>query len=419
MQRKRLTNTFVEAVKPKEKRQEIPDALLPGFYLLVQPTGRKSFAIRYRGLDGKHVKYTIGPYPLHSLADARDKARIAFDMLSRGDDPAMIRRMGKAAETVAEAYAEFLNRQARKNRSWRETDRIFRRDILPTLGHRKLMDLRKRDLIALLDPIADRAPTAANRTFAALRRFLNWCVERDLIQYSPAAGLRSQAPENKRTRTLSDDELRALWRGLELEAWPFRQWGQLLILTAQRKTEVAEAGWSEFDQAEGLWTISANRAKNGVEHVVPLGPMARHIVASLPRVDESALLFPSTFKRKEDDAERSFSGFSKLKARLHEHMKLELNVDELPRWTFHDVRRTAVTMMAREGVLPHVAEKLLNHTSGTFGGIVGVYQRFEYRNEKADALLRWEAALDRILSGPADIIALPTLAHRSRMSGRV
>ena len=406
MARIRLTKDAVKTAKPTDKRQEIPDATLPGFYLIVQPSGAKSFAIRYRGIDGKHRKYTIGPYPRFEPDKAREEAREAFRDLARGDDPALAKRTKKTAETVGEAYDEFLERYAKRNRSWRETDRIFKREILPGWEFRKLEDLRKRDVIALLDPITDRAPTMGNRTLAAVRRFLNWCVERDLIEISPAMGVRAPSPESQRDRLLAPGELKVLWNGLEKEEWPFKQWGQLLILTAQRRAEVAEARWAEFDKKEGLWTIAAERAKNGIEHVVPLGPMARQIVKDLPVVGESGLVFPAAFKRNEDKEHRSFSGFSKLKKRLDGRMKKALEIDELPHWTFHDLRRTAASTMAGLSVPPHVVEKLLNHTSGTFSGIVGVYQRFEYRDEKADALNRWEAWLKRLLSDAENVIAL-------------
>ena len=406
MARIRLTRDAVKTAKPAAKRREIPDATLPGFYLIVQPSGAKSFAIRYRGLDGKHRKYTIGPYPRLEPAEAREKARQAFQALERGDDPVLVKRTKNTAETVGEAYEEFLERYAKRNRSWRETDRIFRREVLPGWSHRKLADLRKRDVIALLDAITERAPTMGNRTLAAVRRFLNWCVERDLLETSPATGVRALAPESRRDRLLTPDELKTLWYALEVEPWPFQQWGQLLILTAQRRAEVAEARWSEFDQKHGLWTIAADRAKNGLEHVVPLGPMAQEIIKSLPVIHGSPLVFPATFTRKDDGEPRSFSGFSKLKTRLNDRMVEMLEVETIPHWTFHDLRRTAASTMAGLGIPPHVVEKLLNHTSGTFGGIVGVYQRFEYRDEKADALRRWEAWLQQLLGDAENVVAL-------------
>ena len=165
MARIRLTRDAVKTAKPAAKQREIPDTTLPGFYLIVQPSGARSFAIRYRGIDGKHRKYTIGRYPRLEPAEAREKARQAFQALERGDDPVLVKRTKKTAGTVGEAYEDFLERYAKRNRSWRETDRIFRREVLPGSSHRKLADLRKRDVIALLDPIADRAPTMGNRTF--------------------------------------------------------------------------------------------------------------------------------------------------------------------------------------------------------------------------------------------------------------
>lgn len=391
---KRLTEATVKAVKPAEKRQEIADAVLPGLYLIVQPSGSKSWAVRYRH-HGKTRKLTLGKFPVIGLADARASARKEMATLEHGRDPARAKQEARIAETVGEAVAEFITRYAKpRNRSWQQTQRIFDKEVLPEWKDRKLASIARRDVIALLDPIADRAPILANRTHAALRKLFSWCLERDLIPASPIAGIKAPAQAKSRDRVLDPAELVALWKASEAEAWPFGPWLRLLILTGQRKMEVAGARWDEFDGDS--WTIPSARTKNKREHTLPLPPAAVAILDDLPRVGDSGLVFPASHSRSGDI--RSFSGFSKLKARLDAAMAADLE-REASRWTFHDVRRTAVSGMAGLGIPPHTIERTINHVSGAFGGVAGVYNRHKYEAEMRRALEAWADRVAALVEG--------------------
>ena len=250
--------------------------------------------------------------------------------------------------------------------------------------------------INLLDAVVDRsAPTLANRVLATTRRMFNWCLARGIITASPCADIKPPSPENSRDRVLSDEELRLIWRACDVTGWPFGPLVRLLMLTGQRREEVAGMRWSEVDLDRNLWTIPRERAKNNQAHEVPLSSRAVAVLASIPKVDgPAAYLFTTTGRT-------AVTGFSRAKGRLDAVIIRALQaeaaatgqnpteVQPLPRWTFHDLRRTAASGMARLGVNLPVIEKVLNHTSGSFAGVVGVYQRHSFAEEKRAALDAW------------------------------
>ena len=201
-----LTARGVEAIESDPiARREIPDGGAPGLYLVVQPSGAKSWAYRYR-LQGKPKKVVLGKFPEMSLASARRKAENAADAVAHGGDPAAAKQAEKAAEKaealdpdhelVKTIVADFLTRHASKNRSHAETVRLFEKDVLPKWGERRLDEISRRDVIRLLDAIVDRgSPVMANRVLAAVRKMCNWAVSRDIIAASPCAGVKPPATE--------------------------------------------------------------------------------------------------------------------------------------------------------------------------------------------------------------------------------
>jgi integrase len=393
-----LTARSVENAKPDPARRlELPDGALPGFYLVVQPSGAKSWAVRYR-VDGKPKKFTLGPYPRLSLGDAREQGRTALRLASEGRDPAALRI---AAEREADAItrlrfgavvAEFIERYAKpRNRTWPETERLLTKADLAPWQDRDLRSISRQEILSLLDRMVERgAPIQANRLVAALRRFFSWAVERGLLEASPIASLKPPSAEAPRDRVLSDEELRAIWLAADEIGYPFGRAVQLMILTGQRRSEVLEAEWREIDLQRGLWSIPRERAKNGSGHVVPLVPVAIDLIRNLPRIGA-----PQTFLFTTNGS-TPFSGVSKsverLSALANENHYSDL---ELAPWRLHDLRRTFATGCARLGVPLHVVEKCLNHTSGTFSGIVAVYQRHDFLEERRQALLAWSEHIAR------------------------
>ena len=398
-----LTVNGVERAEPKEARYERPDAGLPGFYLIVQPTGAKSFAVRYRAA-GKPKKLTIGSYPQLTLEAARKLARDAFADLARGKDPAQEKAARKHStglpETVDDLAKLFLERHAKVNTregSWRKTESILNRDVLPKWKGRRLDSLHRRDVIALLGGIAAERPISANSTLAVLRKMFNWSVEQVLLENSPCFQVKAPRPKVSRDRVLTDDELRAVWQAAERLEAPFGPYLQMLTLTLQRRNEVSGMRWSELDLKAKTWTLPENRTKNKQEHIVPLPNAAMAILETLPRGTD--LVFTTTGRA-------PIAGFGKCKRRL-DALIAEESGSPIASWRFHDLRRTGASKMPRFGVDLPTVEKLLNHTSGSFGGVVGTYQRHSFLDEKRDALERWAAFLDRLTDGGGNVIPLP------------
>jgi integrase len=364
----RLTVKDVEAKRATPERREIPDDYMRGLYLIVQPTGAKSWAVRYR-LGGKPTKHTIGPYPAFGLKDARDKAAEILRSVAEGRSPKQMRR-----GSVADAVAQFLDRHGKsyRPRSLYYAERWLRQYAVKEWGDRNLGDITRADVRALLDRID--APMVANRVHAVTRKFFNWCVENDLISNSPFAGVKRPNKEVARDRVLTDEELKVVWRAAETD--PLGSIVQLLILTGQRRGEVGGMEWSELDLDVALWTLPRERVKNGRRHEVPLSRQAVEILRRTPRIDDRVFGLASPFFALQ---------------RFKDGVGVEA-------WTLHDLRRTAASGLARLGVSLVVIEKILNHVSGSLAGIVSVYQRHEYADEKRAALQQWADYVERLIA---------------------
>ena len=424
---KALTARSVENITPGSARMELPDGLVAGLYFVVQPSGSRSWAVRYRH-EGKTRKLTLGPYPAIGISDARRLARLKLQAAAEGSDPAALkietRRKAKddkpdkdLMKTVA---ADFVERYAKKkNRSWAETERLLNKEVVSRWGKRRIQDIKKRDVIELLDEIVDRgAGTTANRTLAAVRKLFNWAVERDMIAANPCAGVKPPAAETSRERILSDDELRWFWKACDKQGYPFGPFGQVLLLTGQRRNEVAGMTASEVDIDARLWTIPRARAKNDQEHHVPLSDDVLAILAAMPRIaGEAGYLFTTSGKT-------PVSGYSRAKAIVTEAMVAvarqeaeEAGEDpdavSVPPWTLHDLRRTAASGMARLGIPVHVVEAVLNHKSGAIKGVAAIYNRYNYADEKRNALDAWAHYVAGLMDGESTNV-VPITNRRSK-----
>jgi integrase len=388
---KQLTALAVENFKATDKRREISDGR--GLYLVIQSTGAKSWCLRYRRkADRKARKLTLNGGSL-PLAEARAKAAEAMLKVKAGGDPAAEKSGAKAAEkqaaadravdTVEKIVADFIRLHAKpKTRSWRTTERVFEKNVLPKWKGRNIHDIKKRDALALLDAIiAAKKPIQANRIFAGLRKFFNWCIQRGVLEVSPCAGIEQPAPERQRDRVLSDAEVVALWRATDGD--PAGPLLRMLLLTGQRRAEVSGMRWSEFAEAEDLWSLPPARTKNKRAHIVPLSSQALAIKEAMPQIKGNDFVFAG--------ADRT--GYGRAKTRIDKLMP------SVGQWQFHDLRRTLATNLQRLGVRLEVTESILNHTAGSRAGIVGVYQRHDWADEKRDALQRWADCLDALVSG--------------------
>jgi integrase len=396
--RVKLTKRAVDALAPADKDRVIFDAELPGFGIKITPSGRKIFLVQYRyppGRAGRIRRYTIGPYGESLTPDqARGIAVQVKGKLAAGIDPVSERetvleeaaratheKKRKQASTVMAVASTFIERHGKPRlRSWREYERMLEDYVLPDWGSRPITEIRRSDVTALLDSVEEKRSAAlADHVLAVIRKMFNWHAARDERFLSPLVkGMtRTSHTARARDRILTDEEIRTLWQTLEQTPYPFGPFVQLLLLTAQRRDEVAHMRWAEIDG--DLWVIPRERYKNGKANAVPLGERALSILCTLPRTDE--YVFTTT-------GLTPISGFSKAKTAIDKATRLE-------GWRLHDLRRTARSLMSRAGVGNDIAERVLGHA---IPGIAGVYDRHNYVQEKRAAITKLEGLIAKILS---------------------
>jgi integrase len=409
-----LNTKLVETAKPDPGRRiEIADGALAGLYLVVQPTGAKSWAVRYRH-DGKPTKLTLGPYPRLPLGEARDAAREALGIVSEGQDPtsdkmtlAKLKRLPKPApdhcfEKVLERFVASQDRKGR--RSVDETKRILERDALPRWKGRPVADITAADVVEAIETIVQRgSPVMASRFRAACSKFFSYGVGSQLRADNPVRGIEDPISQKsiQRDRKLADRELVLVWRGAEALCYPFGPAVQLLVLTGQRRAEVLEATWDEFDLKARTWTIPRERAKNDREHRVPLSSAAVAILETLPRIAGSRFLFSTT-------GTTPVSGVSRAKTRLDAVIAQANDGPPLPDWRVHDLRRTFVSGCARLRIRSEIVEAALNHVSESFGGVRGVYNLHSYEDERREAMETWATHVAGLLA--PNVVALRPVA---------
>jgi integrase len=386
-----LTQRAIESAKPKPTRYGRPDGLIPGLQLVVQPSGAKTFRLLVR-VHGKQINFTIGNADLMSLGEARTKARGILGEIAAGNDPREAKReaAAAAADTVARVARDFVRLHVKPNlRRSREMERQIEKELIPRLGSRPIRSIRKRDVVAMVDDIAARAPVMGNRVFATTKQLFGWAVARDVLEVSPLAGVKKPASETPRDRRHNDHELSLIWRAIGTLRPPYVPFGslvRLLILTGARRDEVGRMQWSEINADGTMWTLPASRAKNGNTHSIPLSPLARSILMAKPRrpTEADGFVFPSRTG--------AFNDYARGKAALDEAVtELADDGQPIPHWVLHDFRRTVASGMAKLKIQLPVVEKILNHTSGTFSGVQGIYQLYSFDDEKRQALEVWSA----------------------------
>jgi integrase len=335
---------------------------------------------RYNGQSRKH---TLGPYPVIDLATARALGTKALRAVAEDRDPAL-ERQEQRANSVAAVVAEFLAKHGQRNyrpRTFQEAQRLLQQNLVARWGNQPLASITRKQLRDMLDQlVANDTPMLANRVHSIIRKLFGWAVEHEIIAVSPFVGLKAPAEEKSRDRILTDQELHAVWHAAG-QLGVYGSLVRLLILTGQRRGEIAGLTWSEIDLGKRLISLPRDRVKNDRAHEVPLSPQAVALIETLPRNSERyALSLRGGL----------MNGFGKPKAQLD---KLCGFAD----WTLHDLRRTAASGMARLGVNLPVIEKVLNHVSGSFSGIVAVYQRHDFAQEKRAALEKWAAHVARLV----------------------
>lgn len=368
-------------------RIEVWDARVPGFGMRVSASGTKTFVLVYRH-RGRPRRLTLGRYPFTSLADARDKATEALRQVEQGSDPALCEHAEDDPKFQFDAVVgQFIERHCKvhnKASTAKETARLLQKHFVGAWGKRDIRDIRQAHINDILDElIGDDKPSEANHALGVIKTLFQWCVERNMLAVSPCLKVKKPAKHGSRSRVLSEVELKAVWGVLDREGYPFGAMTKLLILTGQRRGEVTMLRRSEIDRHANTWTIPADLAKNGHEHVLPLSTFALEIIDGLPQFPTD-LLFPAR-----GNEANPISGFSRAKIRLDE-------ASGVSGWTLHDLRRTTATFLAKQGTPPHVIERILNHVSGSFAGVAGIYNRHPYLEEMRTALECWGEWMRRL-----------------------
>jgi integrase len=395
----RFTAKSVEHIKPGATRREIPDGGCAGLYLQVQPSGKKSWAVRYR-YQGHPTKLTL--IGVTSLADARVAATRAREQVAKGMDPAKakadakIRTDAAKADTVTAICENYLKREGGKLRTLDQRVSILKRLVYPMLGSRPIGEIRRSEIVHLLDRVEDNSgPRAADVTLGVLRRIFHWHEKRSDEFRSPIIrGMaRQNAKDHRRERILDDDELRRIWVATA-DGSPFASLVRLALLTSARRNEIAGLRWDEIDG--DVWTLPPSRSKTKVEVVRPLSAAALAVLEGMPRIDGCDFIFTS-------NAISPINNFSDSKR------KLDL-VSGTSGWRLHDLRRSSRSLLSRAGVNSDVAEKCLGHARGD---IVERYDRHSYTREMRDAFEALSALVARIVNPPPEVVA-DMAAERSK-----
>ncbi|MBB3692467.1 site-specific integrase [Sphingomonas sp. BK580] len=454
----KVTKLSVEAVPlpAAGKREHLWDERLKGFGVMVTDRGVRSYIVQYRigGRGSPTRRVTIGKHGSPWTAEtARKRATELLEQVRRQDDPFDAAKAKVAADREARAKAtasaviserlafstfagRYVDKYAKVHqaKSWRETEGVINRDLVPRFGTTPLTAIEDADVVELLEALGERGPSAALKGYKALRQIFAYAIDKERRHFpagkNPMAGIKPPAKMGKRDRTLTDAELRLVWLAAGGLGWPFGPIVRLLILTGQRRDEVAGMSWVEVDKEARQWLLPGARSKNGLPNLVPLSDPAMSIVTDLPVIravretgdkrPDPRLLFTTT-------GETPVSGFSKVKARLdasmldlmkHEAADAGAGEDELAAlsvkpWTLHDLRRTLAAGCQRLGFPVEVTEAVINHVSGTRAGIVGVYQTYRYETEKRSALDAWARHVMEAITGKSAASNVVVLERRA------
>lgn len=447
----KLTTAAIARYRPTAKRREIRDSAVRGLYLVIHPTGAKSFVMRFCRPDGTPAKLTLGPLDLtgseipdepvigqpltlsaaHHLATKVHRQRaLGRDVIA--DYQALkqshwLQTKQSAASTYPVLVRQFIAEHAQpKTRRWRDAARLLGLSYPadggePTVIKDGLCDrwaakpvaaIVGDDIHAAVDetrrrgaPGLERRKTAGladgqgRQMLATLSTLFGWCLKERRIKLNPCSGITAPQAPARRDRWLDNAEIVAFWNAADKAGEPVSQLLKLLLLTGARFTEARCLGRSELSDEGTVWNIPSTRTKNKKPHILPLSPQAQALIKSVKRISGSDFVFTLNGK-----APISFGS-----RRKH---ALDAVMQPAQPWVIHDLRRTAATGMAEIGVSPHIVEAVLNHISGAKSGVAGVYNRAAYGAEKKAALERWAAHVEGIISGKPSANVLPLTAKR-------
>lgn len=439
MAKAKITKRAVDAVKPGQRDTFVWDTDLTGFGLKVSPAGGKTYVFQYRLARPGEAKrtaprrYTIGRHGALAPEQARELARKLATMVASGTDPFELEAARTAAKDLARHEAEqrariesdlafdryallwladYEHEKGRRPSSVRLATGIVSNHLTPALKSKPMPHIIRNDLQKVLDSIAPKQKALRRAVYAYASVLFGWAVKRGDIAANPIDAMGKPEAPKARERVLADAELAKIWQASHADA-VFGPFYRLLILTGQRRAEIAGMDWAELDKSAAIWTIPADRAKNGVAHIVPLSASA---VAELNAVIAARSAEPN----KDDNVDgridgkwpkagpvlttngrTAISGFSKAKLALDATIANVSNKVPLLDWRIHDIRRTVATGFQRLGIRFEVTEAVLNHVSGARSGVAGIYQRHDWKDEKRSALDAWARHVAFIVA-PAD-----------------
>lgn len=442
-----LTAQAVAKLRPTNVCREVPDAGCPGLYLQIYPSGKKSWALRFRRPgDNRSAKLVLGsastlsdatsdPDPViggHlTLAGARRLIGVLKQQIAMGRDPAADYKTQRlkltltAADNFAAAASDFITQHAKKRtRRWQEQAKLLGlresdgslepidggladrwrdkpiREIDADIVFRLIEETRHKGVPGLERKNTDASEPRARAMFSVLSKMFAWLLEKRRVNGNPLAVLKRPSAPKARERALTDAEVVAFWHAASQMGKPFGAMLKLLLLTGCRLNEVARMERTELSNDLASWTIPGTRTKNHRTHVVPLSPMAQSLLSELDGLPECKFVISSNQRT-------PVSGFSKLKRRMDAQM------EGVAPWRIHDLRRTCATGMAEIGIAPHVIELCLNHVSGARAGVAGIYNRSVQMPERKAALERWANHIEGLVSGkPAAVVSIKRKGRR-------
>jgi integrase len=413
-----LTDRFCQSIKAVDGAQtDYFDAITTGLCLRASPAGTKAFYLHYtKPTDGKRARMKLGRYPEMKLGKAREKARQARGEIGEGSDPVADRKALEASQNVSDLVENYIARHAMTKRSGGAIARRLRKNVKDVVGAVKLADLHRRDITRCIDAVKDRgASVEANRVFEDIRAMVRWARGRGDLDENLVEGMRRPTETTERDRVLTADEIRVMWKALPDADMreSTRRILRLLLITAQRESEVAGMMKDELDLQKRIWTIPGARTKNKQEHVVPLSDFAVSIIEEQIEAASAlamrkgrrapAFVFPGPGGR------AAVTGASVPKAlkRIEKEGKRGSTILGVAPWTPHDLRRTAATGMEELGISPFIVGHIINHRSTTKSTVTSrIYARYTYDKEKRDALELWAERLRGIINGEAKVVSI-------------
>jgi integrase len=429
--------TFINSLKPTATRREISDSAQTGLYLIVQPLrmidGKPanialSWAVRTK-IAGKAAKITLGRYDEEGAAEdragtvidpnqvlnvtqARALAEHVIADARRGHDPRQEKTGNRFSvdhwldEFVKTARVTGFKGRAVKASTADEYERIIATNIKPNLKH--IADVRLLDYRDIEKLISKLQPGAQRNAYAVLSAFFRWKAVARVIGRNVIELAEAPAKPQSRERVLSHDEIKAVWNAADKCGYPFGPMVQLLLLTGQRRDEIANLKWSEIDDDLTTITLEGSRTKNGHAHIVPLAPLAKAVIEGLPPRMTDANGKPSEYVFT-TTATTPFSGFSNGKKALDSKTleiarRTDKDAKPIAGWHLHDLRRTCATELAKLGIKQEVTEAILNHKTGKVSGVAAIYNRYDYQDEKAAALKEWATRIASITANNVTIL---------------